>query len=290
MLRRRPKLKPGDILEITAGHRFAYLHYVGRHEFYGDAVVVKPQLQARVSSMPDDYFSDGYVTFYPATAAIAEGLATVAGHLPAPRMPERFRRPGALSGPRVITWLIDDGLPKRNPIVRTELTDEELRLPLATVWGHPYLIDRVAQGWTPANARRSRNDLHDLGPPAAVTRVTMHDEPIPHATGVSADARTISVLAEVSDVTAPHTVLHFLYFPTRTGARRAMAELRTNDFVASEGRAAGERRSWLVLAKHEIVPTDSALEATRSLMEDVAEQFGGNYDGWEAEVYQKSSH
>jgi hypothetical protein len=41
---------------------------------------------------------------------------------------------------------------------------------------------------------------------------------------------------------------------------------------------------WLVLARHEIVPTVEAIHATRRIVETLAIRHGGEYDGWEAEL------
>jgi hypothetical protein len=44
---------------------------------------------------------------------------------------------------------------------------------------------------------------------------------------------------------------------------------------------------WLVLAKSEMVPTETAIAALRTFFEEIAAANGGEYDGWEAEVHGK---
>lgn len=144
--RQRPKI--GDILQLRDGDRFAYLHYIGRHPEYGDAVLVSPKFQDRQISVAGDYFADAYATFYPVTLAVAQGLAEVISQLPSPGLPKRMRRPGAMTGNRVDTWIIEEG---GREIVRATLSDDERRLPIAGIWNHAILIQRIGEGWTPIN-------------------------------------------------------------------------------------------------------------------------------------------
>jgi len=94
----------------------------------------------------DNIFSHGYVGFYPAAAAVAHGLVDVVGHLPPPNVPLRVRRPGARSGQQVNTWIVEGGTKE---YVKTTLSAEELELPIAAIWNHEFLIQRVSEGWDP---------------------------------------------------------------------------------------------------------------------------------------------
>ena len=58
MTKMRKRAKVGAVLELEAGGRFAYLHYLGRHPEYGDAVRVTPRLQERPASVTADVFND----------------------------------------------------------------------------------------------------------------------------------------------------------------------------------------------------------------------------------------
>lgn len=151
MAKQRKRAKVGDVLELEAGNRFAYLHYIGRHPEYGDAVLVKPQFRERQTSVTADMFSGAYVAFYPVTAAVSQGLVDVVGHLPPPDLPNRLRRAGARTGRRVDTWIIENG---SREVVKAELSDEELRLPIAAIWNHELLVQRIAEGWTPTQEGR----------------------------------------------------------------------------------------------------------------------------------------
>jgi len=144
----RKRLKRGDVLALHASGRLGYLHYIGKHSEYGEAVLVSPKLWDRQMTVASEIFSGGYVTFYPATAAIAHHLVEVVGHLPPSILPRRFRRPGAIAGSHVKTWIIEDGVKE---VVKVKLSEDELRLPIATIWNHEYLVERLEEGWNPVD-------------------------------------------------------------------------------------------------------------------------------------------
>jgi hypothetical protein len=143
---RRKRTKSGDVLELEVPSGFAYLHYLGKHPEYGDAMLVSPQFQERRVTVTADIFLDAYVAFYPVTAAVSQGLLHIVGHLRPPVLPSRLRRAGARSGRRVDTWVIEGG---SREVVKSTLSDDELRLPIASIWNHELLLQRIAEGWTP---------------------------------------------------------------------------------------------------------------------------------------------
>ena len=98
---------------------------------------------------------------------------------------------------------------------------------------------------------------------------------------MSGDARAVAGLASVSDVSKPHRVLHFLYVPDSDAANAVALELRQGGF-RTEARPGADGVSWL--ARHEIVPTEEQLAALRRSMGKLVLPYGGEYDGWEAEV------
>ena len=92
-------------------------------------------------------FRDAYVTFYPVATAVARGFVEVIGTLVSGGMPHRFRRPEAISRDgKVMTWIIEDD---SSEVLRLELTPEERRLPIAEIWNHEMLIDRILHQWRP---------------------------------------------------------------------------------------------------------------------------------------------
>jgi hypothetical protein len=149
----RKRLKPGDVLLLNTAGVIAYLQYIGRHTEYGDAVIVGQRFDEPHATVTDRALSGGYVAFYPATAAVAQGLVEVVGHLPAPDLPQRLRRPGVRSGRRIDTWIIENGT---GETTKSSLTTQELQLPIAAIWNHELLVQRIAEGWKPALDGHSR--------------------------------------------------------------------------------------------------------------------------------------
>jgi hypothetical protein len=141
------RAKTGDVLALRAPDGEVYVHYLGKHVEYGDGIAVCPAVQRRGVAVTPDLFQNAYVTFYPATAAVARGMAEVVGSLPSPGLPRRFRRPGARSGRLVKTWILEDAAGAI--LVKELLSEEDLHLPIAVIWNHEFLLQRVAEGWRP---------------------------------------------------------------------------------------------------------------------------------------------
>lgn len=152
MTKRNGRVQPGDVVEFEVEGRFSYLHYIGKHPAYGDAVVVKPGFEEHRLAVDAQMFTRGYITFYPLNAALRHALVRVIGHLPPPRVPNRLRRAGVRRGGRVETWIIEDGT---SEVLKTTLSEEELRIPIASLWNHEFLIQRVLEGWTPEQEGRA---------------------------------------------------------------------------------------------------------------------------------------
>jgi hypothetical protein len=145
----RRRVKPGDVLELVRENCRVYAQYLGRHPHYGDGILVRPTPLVHRPTLTGDLFTDGYVTFYPASLAVARGLAEVIGTLPSGGLPDRFRRSGAIGeGGKTLTWVIEDG---RSETVRRQLAEGERELPIAEIWNHEMLFHRVSKHWRPEN-------------------------------------------------------------------------------------------------------------------------------------------
>ncbi|MCI0571579.1 MAG: hypothetical protein L0Y66_12555 [Myxococcaceae bacterium] len=146
------KVKVGDVLEIPTPEGLAYAQYVGKHPEYGDAIWVVPKVfEKRPGDLRAVFEGEsGYLTFYPVRAAVTQGL--VGGVAPLPVTPGRsipptLRRAGArAAGGRVLTWVISTG---PEEVVRKELSETEARIPIAAIWNHELLQQRITQGWRP---------------------------------------------------------------------------------------------------------------------------------------------
>ncbi len=87
------------------------------------------------------------------------------------------------------------------------------------------------------------------------------------------------------DPAVPYWVEHFLYFPRRRWAQQAARQLRQLGYEVevSEGATEG---SWLVLARCQMLPTEENIDTVAEQLRELAEAFGGEYDGWGMDVRQ----
>lgn len=82
-----------------------------------------------------------------------------------------------------------------------------------------------------------------------------------------------------SNLSKPHAIEFFLYFPTQSAAERAANRIREMGFSPDVRRAA-QVDSWLCFATKEMIPSQNALESIRSDFSSLAASLGGDYDGW----------
>jgi len=49
---------------------------------------------------------------------------------------------------KVLAWIVErDG----KEVLKRELTAAERKMPIASIWNHEYLIDRITDNWRPEN-------------------------------------------------------------------------------------------------------------------------------------------
>lgn len=100
------------------------------------------------------------------------------------------------------------------------------------------------------------------------------------ATEEQADLETLNRLKEAgSDLSKPHEMEFFMYFPDEDSANAAAADIREQGF-AVEVRPAGDGSEWLCFATMTMVPTYEDIVAIGREFNTVAESYGGQYDGW----------
>lgn len=98
------------------------------------------------------------------------------------------------------------------------------------------------------------------------------------------DQQVLEELKRVgSNLSLPHSLLHYLYFDKKLMAID-VAEILIKDGYQVKVKLGADGENWLTLASHSIIPTNEVIEEIRSKMERIASSFGGEYDGWEAEV------
>jgi regulator of RNase E activity RraB len=87
------------------------------------------------------------------------------------------------------------------------------------------------------------------------------------------------------DPAVPYWVEHFLYFPRRRWAEQVARRLRQLGYEVEVSESATEGL-WLVLARCQMLPTEEDIDAVAEQLRELAEAFGGEYDGWGMDVRQ----
>lgn len=86
-----------------------------------------------------------------------------------------------------------------------------------------------------------------------------------------------------SDVSKSRPVWFYFYFPDEDRAQTFARRLKGMQFKVETGPAAtGDK--WLCLAERNMVPDVDILEGLRKLLLPLANNLGGEYDGWETEM------
>ncbi len=144
------KPKRGDYLKVIFEDQFAYIQYLGHHKKYGDVILVldggmKTTNQEQNETIPP---STGYVTFYPLSDAVSQGLAVVVVRGEnAIEIPTVFRRPCNVDRKgNVLSWFIDEN--ESTKIVE-QLSLSERKIPIAGFINHEMLRFRITKNYTP---------------------------------------------------------------------------------------------------------------------------------------------
>ena len=89
-----------------------------------------------------------------------------------------------------------------------------------------------------------------------------------------------------SDTSKPHRFDFYLYFPTETAARQVGQRL-THSGYRAEVRPAAKGTDWLCLAKTTLTPDTAPLTEVGTLFTGLAQEYHGEFDGWESDVIRK---
>lgn len=85
-----------------------------------------------------------------------------------------------------------------------------------------------------------------------------------------------------ADLTQPRHVIHVLYFRDETDARRAADEIERGGYATTVEPPRETVSEWSVRAEANRVVGATTVEAFRAWFEQIASEFHGEYDGWEA--------
>ena len=86
-----------------------------------------------------------------------------------------------------------------------------------------------------------------------------------------------------SDLSRPHAIDFYLYFPNKSAAEEAAARMRDTGYQTEVKRAA-KGDNWLCLGKKKVIPKLPTIQGITRDLDALAKSYGGDYDGWEAEV------
>ena len=82
-----------------------------------------------------------------------------------------------------------------------------------------------------------------------------------------------------SDLSKPHEIEFFLYFPTQAAAEQAALRIREGGFEV-EVKQAAKGADWLCFATKTMIPKLSDLQQIRRDFNSLTAAVGGDYDGW----------
>lgn len=261
MTKRRKRARIGDVMEVSTPRGLAYIHYTCLKEepWYLETIRVLPGF---FTERPMDFTElvndpKAFFVFFPARAAVSQGLAEIVAHHPMPpeqSFPAAYRREGASNREgRVLAWFICEGT--KETMVR-ELTPEQLYLPVASIFLHDSLVSALTEEWRPE---------HETGIPPP------------------RQAATTPPVLKPSDGSFPQRVQHFLYFPKAKDSKAVADQLSSQGFTVDRRKSA-DGKKWLVLVSHTVSPESQDLDSVRETLERLAQAHSGEYDGHESAV------
>lgn len=273
MPKRKAKPVIGDVVEIATPQGLAYAQYSHDSERLGTLLRILPGLYrerlgdlAAVVALPERFF-----TFFPLAAAVSQGIVHIIGHQPVPDRARSFplmRMTGARDKRGgVLDWWLYDG----NREWRIgQLAPGQEQLSIAAIWNDTLLIDRIMSSWTPALAGGAGGSK----PNVATVR------------GQCPDKAAVDQLEKAgSRLDAVHEFRRFMYFSKKPLADPAARQLKKQGFNVT---VQWRDDQWAIIVRHTLVPSADNVERIRHKLERVAEDSGGEYDGWEATVVGKS--
>lgn len=98
------------------------------------------------------------------------------------------------------------------------------------------------------------------------------------------DRRVLAEMARAgANLAKAAEVNYYLYFRERSTADSAAAEAGSGPLTATVRRAA-DGSAWLLLVSGTMVPSEAAIREHTVRLVEIAQRYGGEYDGWEAAI------
>jgi len=94
------------------------------------------------------------------------------------------------------------------------------------------------------------------------------------------DEDALKEVSELVDIAKPQALSHYLYFANKADSTLVEELLAKRGFVVAM-RIGADGVNWLVHATHHVVPSGENIEKVRSELEELADTYRGEYDGWE---------
>lgn len=131
---------------------------------------------------------------------------------------------------------------------------------------------------------RKRKATSEDGQPANSTSTNPGQSGKEPAAAADDDRAVLQQLREAgSDLSKPHQIEFYLYFTTEEAAGKAAEKLEAEGFEG-EMRRAPDLTRWMCLVYQQMVPELSKIAALKRRLGKLAQEFGGEYDGWETNV------
>ncbi len=130
--------------------------------------------------------------------------------------------------------------------------------------------------------KSAEGESHTATDSASATNANANAAPL--GTDSDADQRVLEQLrAAGSDLSKPHDLEFYLYFPTEEAASRVAGKIRSDGFNV-EVKLAAQGSAWLCYATKRMVPERNKIVALGKRFRAFAQEFDGEYDGWETSI------
>ena len=98
------------------------------------------------------------------------------------------------------------------------------------------------------------------------------------------DKKVLALMKSMgSETSIARPIYFYFYFPDEKAAETFSLRLKGMGFN-TQVNFSGMGKDWLCLADREMTPELDILDGLRKLLTPLAENLGGNYDGWETEM------